>query len=92
MTRQWCPLPAALSWVMWRAEWRTAVQWREQFLAFEKPDRALSRDNVEGFLAETCTPKQLMILLEELQQEGKLLRRDAHQLEELLLSHIGLWQ
>ena len=51
MTREWCPLPARLAWVLWRAlsqaQWSTAVQWREQFLAFDREDRAVSADVVE---------------------------------------------
>jgi hypothetical protein len=54
LTTEWCPLPASLAWTLWRAivraQWSTAAQWREQFLAFERPDRVVSRDVVEGFL------------------------------------------
>jgi hypothetical protein len=86
MCTHWCPLPASAAWLWWRAvtraEWSTVVQWRERFLAFDKPDRTLSSDLVEAFLQESATPKQLVGVLEELQREGKLLKRDAHQLEE----------
>ena len=48
MTREWCPLPARLAWVLWRALSQgtveaEAVQWREQFLAFDREDRAVER-------------------------------------------------
>jgi hypothetical protein len=91
--REWCPISASLSWVLWRAllkaEGRTAVQWREQFLAFDAPDRLLSRDVVEAFLGEIASPQQLMDILERLIEEQRLLRRDGHQLQEQLLRHVA---
>jgi hypothetical protein len=86
LTREWIPLPSALAWLLWRAigkvQWSASVEWREQFLAFEKPNRVLSRDMVEDFLGEIASPKNLMGLLEALKQEKMLIRHDAHRLEE----------
>jgi hypothetical protein len=32
LTREWCPLPASLAWLWWRAvvkaQWSTTAQWR----------------------------------------------------------------
>jgi hypothetical protein len=98
MTTHWCPLPAAVAWVWWRAllkaEDPLAAAWRQAFLDFEAPDRVLSRDIVEAFLARVATPPQLIALLEQLQAEGKLLRRDARHLQELVLTQTdrgGQW-
>ena len=99
MCTHWCPLPSRLSWVLWRAlsqaQWSAAVQWREQFLAFDKPDRTVSSDLVETFLEEVASPQQIMKVLGELMEEKRLLRRDAHQLEEEVLRHVdhtGQWK
>jgi hypothetical protein len=96
---EWCPLPASLAWVLWRAvlkaQWSTATQWREQFLAFEKPDRVLSRDLVEAFLAEHASPQQMMALVEQLMEERRLLKRDGRQVQDRLLAHVdrhGEWK
>jgi hypothetical protein len=88
-----------LSWVLWRALGRTqdplAVAWRQAFCDFEAPNRLLGRDLVEAFLRQVATPQQLMALVEQLEHEGTLLRRDAHQLEERILGHVakdGTWK
>jgi hypothetical protein len=99
MTTHWCPVPASVSWIWWRAITRAedplAAAWRQAFLDFERPDRVLSRSLVEAFLARIATPPQLIALLEQLQAEGKLLRRDARHLQELVLAHVskdGTWK
>lgn len=99
MTTHWCRLPQSMAWLWWRAlckaQWSAAAQWRETFLNFERPDRVLSRDLIEGFLQEIARPKHLMDLLEALMEEGKLLRRDAHHLQELVLTQTdrdGQWK
>jgi hypothetical protein len=99
MTTQWVRLPAPLAWVVWRAlckaEWSAAAQWRERFLAFERPDQVLSRDLVEHFLREVASPRHLVDLCEELLAEKRLLRRDARCVEELLLQQTdrtGQWK
>ena len=95
----WCPLPQSMAWLWWRAltkaQWSQAGAWRETFCDFERPDRVLSRDLIEGFLQEIATPKHLVDLLEALREEGKLLRRDAHHLQELVLTQTdrdGHWK
>jgi hypothetical protein len=97
--REWCPLPASQAWLAWRALSKTqdplAAAWRQAFVDFDTPDRVLSRDLVEAFLAKIATPQQLMDLLEGLQAEGTLLKRDAHQVQELVLAHVakdGTWK
>jgi hypothetical protein len=99
MVAEWVRLPAPLSWVLWRAltraEWTVAVQWRATFLDFDAPDRVLGRDLVEAFLGQIASPQQLITLCEQLLAEKRLLRRDAHQLEELLLAQTdasGQWK
>jgi hypothetical protein len=48
LTQEWFPLSASQSWVLWRAltkaQWTRAAEWREQIMAFDAPDRVLSRD------------------------------------------------
>ena len=99
MTTRWCPLPAPLAGLWWRAlskaRWSAAAEWRETVLDFDRPDRVLSSDIVEAFLAEIASPQQLIEVLEKLMAEGKLLRRDGHQLQELVLRHVdqqGHWK
>jgi hypothetical protein len=99
LTQEWVPLSASQAWVLWRAlakaQWTCAAEWRAQFLAFDAPDRVLSRDLVEAFFGEIASPRQLMDLLEALRREGTLLGRDACQIEEQLLGHVerqGQWK
>ncbi len=99
MMTHWCPMPMAMAWLMWRAlhhaRWSTAVAWRETFLAFERPDRAVSRDVVEAFLAEVASPAQLVDLVEHLSKEHVLLRRDAQKMVSRILAHVnkeGQWK
>jgi hypothetical protein len=99
MTTRWCPLPASQAWILWRAltraEWPKAVQWRTAFLAYDAPDRLLSRAIVEAFLAEVAQPKHLISLLEALAQEKMLLSHDARRIEGLLLEQVnkdGQWK
>jgi hypothetical protein len=64
LTQEWVPLSASQAWVLWRAlaqaQWTRAAEWRTQFLAFEAPDRVLSRDLVEAFLADLASPTHLI--------------------------------
>ncbi len=97
--REWCPLPASLAWVLWRALGKTqdplAAAWRQAFVDFEAPERLLGRDLVEAFLARIATPQQLMDLVDQLMAEQTLLRRDGHQVQEQLLRHVdkdGVWK
>ena len=53
----YAPCMAALARAL-QARWSTAVAWRTTFLDFERPDRVLSRDLVEAFLAELASPAQ----------------------------------
>jgi hypothetical protein len=99
LTQVWCPVPPPLGWLWWRAllkaEDPLAAAWRQAFLDFDGQDRAVSGDVVMAFLTQIATPHALMALCEQLQGEGTLLKRDAHQLEELLLQQCtaeGQWK
>jgi hypothetical protein len=87
----WCPLPASLAWVWWRALVRThrqaSVEWREAFLTFARRQDTefIERDLICTFLMRHCTPRDLIALLEALIEERVLLPRDGHRIEEALL-------
>jgi len=64
-------------------------------LDFDRPDRTLSSDLVEDFLGEIASPQQLVEVVEQLLAEKRLLRRDAHAVEEAVLRHVdhaGKWK
>jgi hypothetical protein len=97
--REWVPMPASVSWVLWRAlckaQYPPADAWRARLNAFDAPDRLLSRDLVEDFLQEIATPHALMEVVEALMKEHVLLRRDGHRVQEQILRHVtasGQWK
>jgi hypothetical protein len=87
---QWCPLPAALAWVWWRAiskaQWSLAVEWRDAFLEKAQQQAVLTRGEVAGFLGHLVTLPTLMQLVGALRHERVLLAQDARQLEDRLLA------
>jgi hypothetical protein len=90
LCRDWLSLEPGLSRSWWfalaHARWGQAVEWREQFLAFDRQTGMVTREFIFNFFEETATLRQLMPLVAALMQEGTLLRRDGKRLEEALLS------
>jgi hypothetical protein len=95
---EWIPLPAPLAAAWWyalaHARWSLACGWREAFLSFAQRDAWTSAEDVEAFFGAMATPQVLLGLTYALRQEGVLLGRDAHQLDEALLHQMtneGEW-
>jgi hypothetical protein len=100
LTRQIFGLDEHLCWVWWRAlgksQWSEAKAWREAVIAFDR--RPLHRQrppDVEAFIHEWATPKQLMNLVEDLKTQRLLMPRDAARIEEAILTMLlpcGQWK
>ena len=48
LTTDYIPMPASLSWQLWRAivraRWSRSVEWREQFLSLSRQNATLTRN------------------------------------------------
>jgi hypothetical protein len=95
----WLALPPAKSWVLWRAilraQWTTAVAWRETFISLSRDYGGVQPDShvVDG-LRELVELPTLIALLESLMREKTLLRHDGVAIEEMLFARAaadGQW-
>ena len=71
---------------LWRAlcqsAWSTPQQWREALIAYHP-----TREDAAAFLHGTCSPQQVIGVLEALVSEQRLSRHTATRIEERLLAH-----
>ena len=99
LCKGWAMLDDHSTWLWWsalnKAQWSVARTFREQMRQCDGRDGPLTVETVDAFIVQYAQPGDLMVLLEQLNQEGHLSRRDASAIESALLKRVnadGAWK